>query len=1612
MTVMLSSLRVVSELDASGFTRGAAQQKQAQDALVASNAAWAASLANADAAQQKLPAGMARLSRSWIEGYSQASKFESTLRSIENAMGRGMSAERAAEIYLRAANGLGMMADSAQMAAQGLVSLAPIIDQVNQKIEANIAASNAATEAANEMARAQADTAAQDRVTAELARREAAANAAAEAEDRLVQQYSPAIAAARRYETELIRVNAALSTGKISQYDYTQAVSQAQAAYAAAGAKAATGGPIPQMIVGAQTSGGSAQASMAVFESQRKAAEADALAIERVNAEMERREKMAIAALTAEASAVAALQAKYDPLTAAMRTYQQEVDAIVVAERNGVISKQAMADAIGLQQQRLQSAGGPTGPVQVAPSILGGALAGASAVASARAFEDARASTEKMTQQAASLRAQLDPVGASFIRLNQQIADYDRLLEAGAINHTEYAQAVNLAQNGLIKTGVALNGVKQNARLTTFEITNLAYQFNDIAVMTASGQNPFVMMMQQGSQIGQVFTTKGATIIQAVRQIGTALVSYVTNPINIAILAIAVLALAAKKAFETMSVSSKQFEESIKSQKEILTQLKDVYGSIGDAITKISPESIPVIQLRAQVSIADVTKQIDTAIASMNRAGVPGSHEIGRFGTALPQSLNPVRDILNEFRRGEITLDQFRVRMSEVAMAADSIDTKKSVLNIITLTNTLAEAQRTAQAVINAINPAAQALARSMAIIEPLMGKAPPPASLQSFIPDLRGPREQLEATEKAILANAQSLGQVREAATRAAEGIAALDAEQKRSSDLFALDLEAIRAKSPEEKAEIARKREAIIVSGQKMDATQREIEANRAYTKSLAESTFAIEEQNKQQEKAARDSVRNAQLDVQLVGASNAQQELARANLATRIQLENEAIAQGRSANDIDRAKLKTLTDLNAARAREIDLLAQRKLAYDLEVQSRAAQMSPDEAAIFTKLKSAGIEENTAAWNQLAQAMRDANTQSMSFFTGLRQGFYDALHNINDFAASGKQILGDFFSGLEDQWVKFAQTGKFSFKDMINTMIGDISRLAYRMTMSGIMGMLGFGNTATANPIASFLGGAPAVTAGGILSSVVPSQQTGGQPGFLGWLSNLFGMGGSAAAPQASVAGGPAVAAPVIGGVPSPIFAPLASGGGYADRRALFPSGTIVGLPANQNYPMPSLSAGNVVGGGGVIGMIASAVPSLFAGGSREGVMTSPVTPVVKSIGVGGPGVQMEPMAPGHIAAPQGFLGLPPEIVAMGDQHGIGAATYGPIGPVTRAGGSGPFLDLVARAEGTAATGYNTSLGHGRFTGGEQNLSGMTLNQIHDLQVSMLAQTRALPPTDPYHGSSALGRYQITDRTMMGLREQMGLTGKELFDPAMQDRMALRLMMQRGNDVIGQRKEWLGLNQIPGPQITAAYQQQLAGIGGSFAQTNYGAQIAKAQETFAQQAGLMSGTVAKFNTDLSSSLQSITSGAQSAGSGFAGSLSGALQGILGKVGGTTGGILGGLIGPVLSIFGLAEGGEVNGYGTGRSDSNVVRLSRGEYVVNEKAATRHRPLLDAINYGGHSVGRPANANQISPDGSKKIVTVNQTNHFTAPGMREARRSQNQMAALMQASAARAARTA
>lgn len=77
-----------------------------------------------------------------------------------------------------------------------------------------------------------------------------------------------------------------------------------------------------------------------------------------------------------------------------------------------------------------------------------------------------------------------------------------------------------------------------------------------------------------------------------------------------------------------------------------------------------------------------------------------------------------------------------------------------------------------------------------------------------------------------------------------------------------------------------------------------------------------------------------------------------------------------------------------------------------------------------------------------------------------------------------------------------------------------------------------------------------------------------------------------------------------------------------------------------------------------------------------------------------------------------------------------------------------------------------------------------------------------------------------------------------------------------------------------------------------------------------------------------------------------------------------------GGMVGEAskgIRIPAFADGGAIGGRGTGRSDSNLILASRGEYIVNAESTSRYRGLLDAINAGKISLQSFSEGGLVAP---------------------------------------------
>lgn len=109
-------------------------------------------------------------------------------------------------------------------------------------------------------------------------------------------------------------------------------------------------------------------------------------------------------------------------------------------------------------------------------------------------------------------------------------------------------------------------------------VSNLSFQLNDVFMQLASGASPFTVMIQQGSQVAQVFNGNGrGGIVGAVQLLGAA-IGQVVNPVSLASFALIGLTGAAVQYISTLSSGVSDVDKYLKEHGEVIKSFEEAWG--------------------------------------------------------------------------------------------------------------------------------------------------------------------------------------------------------------------------------------------------------------------------------------------------------------------------------------------------------------------------------------------------------------------------------------------------------------------------------------------------------------------------------------------------------------------------------------------------------------------------------------------------------------------------------------------------------------------------------------------------------------------------------------------------------------------------------------------------------------------------------------------------------------------------------------------------------------------------------------------------------------------------------------------------------------------------
>ena len=214
------------------------------------------------------------------------------------------------------------------------------------------------------------------------------------------------------------------------------------------------------------------------------------------------------------------LRAAINPLVAEYNTLQQAMREITLAEDLGAISAREAALAMdGLARE--------TNAIVAAMEAAGTAIDGSTVAAQRQetviqqlinrqvglgaATDESIADQLRHGQVLDQLRAQFDPLFAASRRYELELHEIAEAERQGALSATAAAAARQRASAALAPMPGQLQGLGVSSQFAASQVTQLGYQINDIGMMMALGQSPFVLMMQQGTQVVQVFNSMRAS---------------------------------------------------------------------------------------------------------------------------------------------------------------------------------------------------------------------------------------------------------------------------------------------------------------------------------------------------------------------------------------------------------------------------------------------------------------------------------------------------------------------------------------------------------------------------------------------------------------------------------------------------------------------------------------------------------------------------------------------------------------------------------------------------------------------------------------------------------------------------------------------------------------------------------------------------------------------------------------------------------------------------------------------------------------------------------------------------------------------------------------------
>ncbi|MBY5863266.1 phage tail length tape measure family protein [Rhizobium leguminosarum] len=208
---------------------------------------------------------------------------------------------------------------------------------------------------------------------------------------------------------------------------------------------------------------------------------------------------------------------------------------------------------------------------------------------------------------------------------------------------------------------------------------NLASQLNDIGVQLAGGQSPFLIMIQQGTQISQLFQQTGGNI-KSFGSILTGAITSALNPFSLLTFAVIGLGGAAVQYFASVISGGEDANKVIEEQAKLVQNVAKTWGDAVPALqayvdalanAKDAAELIKASEGLASDQWAVARKEIETVNVSFADL-IDQLQTVGESPEIIFKLTNSFADLRDKVESGKATQEDFRAVQDALAAAIGS----------------------------------------------------------------------------------------------------------------------------------------------------------------------------------------------------------------------------------------------------------------------------------------------------------------------------------------------------------------------------------------------------------------------------------------------------------------------------------------------------------------------------------------------------------------------------------------------------------------------------------------------------------------------------------------------------------------------------------------------------------------------------------------------------------------------------------------------------------------------------------------------------------------------------------------------------------------------------